>query len=131
MYKYMIAALLVFAAPSLASANGGGNSKGNGSIRVRNNDSSQVLLVAVDPSSSLLSSTTLSEFTSRGGRTVNPGGSTTFTNVRAGSHRVLTVLTSSTATSVDPGDAQLRNVSVSRDRTTQISVPSSSSSNSN
>lgn len=131
MYKYFLAALLVFAAPSLASANGGGNSKGRGAIEVRNTSSSQVLLVAVDPSDSLLSSETSSQFTNRGGRIVNPGGRTTFKSVSVGTHELLTILANSSDTSVDPQDAQLRNVTVSRNRTTQVSVGSSSSTSSN
>jgi hypothetical protein len=92
MYKFCLFALLVIAAPALASANGGGNAKGVGSIQVTNNNGALVLLVAVDPSSSLLNATTLNEFTNRGGRVINPGGSTTFGNLKVGNHQVLTAL---------------------------------------
>ncbi len=64
--------------------------KGVGAIQVVNANGALVLLVAVDPSSSLLSATTLDQFQSRGGRVINPGGSTTFRNVTTGNHQVLT-----------------------------------------
>ena len=133
MSKYLVAALLVFAAPSLASANGGGNTKGNGSIKVTNNTTdSQVLLVAVDPSSSVLSSQTVSQFKNRGGRVVNPGGSTTFGNLKVGNHSIAFLLVDSSDTSLDSeSEPSFRVLSVSKNVTTQVAVPNSSSSSSN
>ncbi|MGV3483885.1 MAG: hypothetical protein ACO1RT_05665 [Planctomycetaceae bacterium] len=132
MYKYLFAALLVIAAPSMASANGGGNSKGVGAIQVTNTDSSQVLLVAVDPTSSLLSSETLSQFTSRGGRTVNPGGSTTFKNLKVGNHQIVFLLASSSSGSIDPqADPQFRLIRVNKNVTTKVQVPTSSMNSAN
>lgn len=124
MYKFLMAALLVVVAPSFAMAGGGGGStKGTGSIRVRNDNANQVLLVAVNPSDSLLSSTTVSQFKSRGGQVANAGSSTTFKNVRVGAHVVSTLLVPANQTQLTEADQArivTQTVGVSKGQTTTI-----------
>ncbi len=119
MYKFCLFALLVVAVPSLADANGGGNTKGVGSITITNN-STNLLLVAVDPTSSQLSSTSINQFSSRGGRVLNAGASTTFKNVTAGIHSVLRAQTTSSATTLPT--PTFTAVTVTRNVTTNLTA---------
>lgn len=126
MYKFLMAALLVVSAPSFAMAGGGGGStKGNGTITARNNSENQVLLVAVNPSDSVLSSTTISQFRSRGGQVANAGSATSFKNVRVGAHIVATLLVpanQTTLTEADRARIVTRTVGVSKGQTTTVEV---------
>lgn len=106
MYKLCLAALVAFAVPSMAMA-GGGNSKTKGSIEVFN-DSDSTVLVAVDPSDALSSSTTLEEFMERGGRVLDGGERTEFKNLNAGNHDVVAAFASSSVTPSSFESATLR-----------------------
>ncbi|KAA1261361.1 hypothetical protein LF1_39080 [Rubripirellula obstinata] len=106
MYKLCLAALVAFAFPSMAMA-GGGSSKTKGSIEVFN-DSDSTVLVAVDPSDVLISSTTLEEFMERGGRVLDGGERTEFKNLNAGNHDVVAAFASSSVTASSFESATLR-----------------------
>jgi hypothetical protein len=131
MYRLFFAVALLLSVQTFAVANGGGSSKRTGNLNVVNKDASLVLLVAVDPSASLSAATTASEFTSRGGRIVNAGGSTTFSNLRTGTRRVVFAFVPSSTTSVSESDFSPRNANVVAGRTVTLNLtaPSSSSSN--
>jgi hypothetical protein len=131
MYRLIFAVALVLGLQTLSLANGGGSSKSTGNLNVVNKDTSLVLLVAVDPSSSLSAATTASEFTARGGRIVNAGGSTSFASLKTGTRKVVFAFVSSSTTSVSPSSFSSRNVTVVGGKTVTLNLtaPSSSSSN--
>ncbi len=131
MYRYLFAAALILSVPSAALA-GGGSTKATARIRAVNRDSSLTVLVAVDPSSSLSSATTMDQFTDRGGKIINPGGNMTFSNLRAGNRSLVFAFVDSSTTSLSASDFSSRTVRVTSGRTTTVnlSVPSSSSSSS-
>ena len=89
MYKLCLAALIVFAVPSIATA-GGGGSKELGKILVRNR-SNQIAYLSVDPSQALQNAGP-NNFVSLGGRILNPGESTEFKNLKDGNHTLFSVL---------------------------------------
>lgn len=130
MYKYLFAALLVVAAPSFALANGGGNTKANATVRVNNKSTSLVALVALNPSDSLKASTSLSQFTSRGGKVINPGGRFDFKNVKIGNQQLIFALVPSDATSVDVDDFSSLTVKTTSGKRTDVNLPPPSSSTS-
>jgi hypothetical protein len=127
MFKYLFVALLVVAAPQLASANGGGNSKANATVRVNNKSTSLVALVALNPSDSLKASTSLSQFTSRGGKVINPGGRFDFKNVKAGNQQLVYALVESDAESVNINDFSPLTVKTTSGKRTDVNLPPSSS----
>jgi hypothetical protein len=123
MYKYLFAALLVVAAPSFALANGGGNTKANATVRVNNKSTSLVALVALNPSDSLKASTSLSQFTSRGGKVINPGGRFDFKNVKIGNQQLIFALVPSDATAVDVDDFSTLTVKTTSGKRTDVNLP--------
>ena len=133
MYRYLLAAALIVTAQSAVFAGGGGSTKSTGSITVFNKDSTRTLLVSVDPSASLSSATMLSEFTARGGKVVNAGGSTTFPGLRIGNRNVFFAFVTASTTSLSAGDftQQVVRVDGGRTRSVNLTAPSSSSSSSN
>lgn len=82
-----LAVCMAFSASSVFA--GGGGTKKDSTITVTNNTEFGIG-VAVDPSNSLLASTTPEEFVARGGKILNPGDTYTV-KVKAGSHRVIVV----------------------------------------
>jgi hypothetical protein len=120
MYKLCLALVVALAIPSIADA-GGGNAKAKGAIQFVNN-TGLVALVTVDPSASLQAATTAQQFTARGGRILNPGETTTFNNLKAGSHRVGTALVPPGTTAVDAGAFTGSNVTVTAGNTRIINL---------
>lgn len=122
MFRSIVLSMVcLFALASVAEA-GGGNSKSNGKIRFTNTTTNQIGLAVVDPSDSLRQATTAAQFTSRGGKILNPGESVEFSNLRQGPHQVGTALVPLGTTTVNVSAFQLRNVNVTSGRTTQINL---------
>ncbi len=122
MYKFIMVALVALS-PSIAFANGGGSSKGNtGTVKVTNN-SGLVALVAIDPSDSLKAATTLAQFKSRGGVVLNPAESHDFKNVKAGAHQLVYARVAANATTVTANDFTTQNITVTKGKTLNVSVP--------
>jgi hypothetical protein len=121
MKNAVLSLVLLFAATTVCDA-GGGNSKSNGSIRFTNTSTTQIGLVVVDPSTSLTQATNAAQFTARGGRILLPGESTTFKNLKAGSHAIGTALVAPGTTAVDVSAFNRRNVTVSNGNTTQVNL---------
>ncbi|TWU22887.1 hypothetical protein Pla52o_24190 [Novipirellula galeiformis] len=90
MYKLCLAALLVFAVPSIATA-GGGGAKELGKLWIKNHSKTEVAYCSVDPSPSLQNAGP-HDFVKYGGRILNPGESTEYKNMKEGDHMVYCVL---------------------------------------
>lgn len=105
-----------------SNAEAGGNSKSTGSIKFTNTSTTQVGLVAVDPSNSLSQATTAAQFTARGGRIINPGESTEFKNLKTGNHVAASALVAPGTTSVSASDFTTSTVSVSKGKVRQINL---------
>ena len=121
MFKHLFLSLaLVAALGSVAEA--GGNSKSKGSVRFTNRSTTQIALVAVDPSTSLQAATTAGQFTSRGGRILNPGESTEFRNVSKGTRTVATALVEPGTTTVGVSMFTVRTIGVTKGKRTQVNL---------
>ncbi len=92
MKNFCIAMLIAFSVPSLAMA-GGGNSKSTGTITFRNTTvsnaaSARTLFVIVGDNATLARAQAgAAAFAAEGGVTIPPGGSATFSNLRAGTQQ--------------------------------------------
>lgn len=87
-YRRMIVASMIgtLLLTSTAMA-GGGGSKRDATLRIKN-EANVPVGVAVDPSASLLAATTIEQFQARGGKIINPN-QTISIKVREGAHRII------------------------------------------
>jgi hypothetical protein len=89
MNRRTFAVLAVCLCVSGSAFAGGGGTKKDATITVKN-DTAASIGVAVDPTAALLAAATPAAFQAAGGQIVNPGDTATF-KVKAGAHRVIAV----------------------------------------
>lgn len=120
MRSFLVAVLALALAPSMALA--GGGSKQTGTVKVTNNGTEQLAVIA-NPSASIqaaLASGTLDQatFTAAGGRIIGPGGVATFSNLKAGNNTIAAAYVSGT----DIGAVASTPVTVQKGKTVNVSA---------
>jgi hypothetical protein len=126
MRTLLVAVLALALAPTLAEA--GGGSKPNSNVRVQN-QSSDTLGVAVDPSTNLQNTfnstagvTSTGQFTRLGGKIVGPNASITIP-VRAGTHTIsATLFGNSSTTGITSDLVTSQTVTVSKGKTATVTI---------
>lgn len=122
MHRFIFAALLIVGTQTAVLAGGGGQVKNKGHIKCHNKDSNWTALVALNPSTSLSSAGDLAEFTSRGGKVINPGGHVTFKDLKAGKYDLYHAMVPPNTLRLSPSEFTKQTVSVSNNKTTTVEL---------
>lgn len=122
MKSLVFALMALVIAPSLAVA-GGGNSKEDPTIRVRNNSDAAAFVVIDDFNDAMAEADTLEEFEAAGGIFLNPGETSDEVEVKAGTHNVFYFFTDGINLPEDENDFTSKSARVRAGQDAIIRIP--------